>query len=134
EDAKGLSQSRRVPKQLQAELTSAAYPFEEALSAFHMRASHGKLVATEEIRRLSQLYWLAADWLEAKNVSLFQNSSENRLHITTHFAKKVLLEPARMYRLRAQDLTKLSPTQVDIANEYHRLLSLFRVELDSFER
>jgi cellulose synthase/poly-beta-1,6-N-acetylglucosamine synthase-like glycosyltransferase len=134
EGGEGLARSRRLPATLQAEFDEAARPFKLALIAFQMRERYGKIQPLAENNRLARLYEDAASWIEAQSVKFARSDSIYRSHTDRLFVEKILLEPARMHRQRAEQMRRRPLKPSEIADEYRRLAYLFDVEFSSFER
>ena len=128
-----LDVTRHLPGKIDKILAEQAGRFRAAYSRFKQQ----KVVNLhEETRRLAELYDAAAGWFEDQVKQHQINSHTDRL-----FIKKVFSEPAEMYRQYARSLSTtggqgegavLDAQQIE--HEYGRLLALFEVKLEYFER
>jgi hypothetical protein len=135
EDETALQATRALPGELKRLLSEPAMRLRRELIAFERRAREGSLDLGNEMRRLADLYRDAAVWLEEQATQAAASTHTDRL-----FAERILREPACRHRERAADLDReagLAAASLDsarIAREYRRLVSLFDVEVTSFER
>lgn len=128
-----LDKTRRLPGKVEEILAEQAGSFRVAYSIYRKRAAVDYL---EETQRLAGLYDAAAGWFEGQAGQFTVNSHTDRL-----FIEKVFTSPAAMYRAHARSLSAggnngkrviLNREQIEL--EYGRLLALFEVKLESFER
>jgi cellulose synthase/poly-beta-1,6-N-acetylglucosamine synthase-like glycosyltransferase len=134
EEAKGLARSRRLPARLQDEFNRAAQLFRLEQFAFETRDSAGVVNPAAETPRLAWLHERAADWLEVQAAKFVGSVRTDSSHTDLLFVEKILHEPARRHRERAEELTRAALARSEIADEYRQLISLFDVEFTSFER
>jgi len=128
-----LDRTRHLPGKIEKILAEQAGRFRVAHSRFKQRQV---IDFRDETRRLAGLYDAAASWFEDQAGQFQVNSHTDRL-----FIEKVFSEPAAMYRDYARSLST-SGIQQDgpvldsqqIEHEYSRLLALFEVKLEYFER
>ncbi|MEN8760939.1 MAG: glycosyltransferase family 2 protein [Thiogranum sp.] len=128
-----LDRTRNLPGTIGKILAEQAGRFRVAYSLFKQR----KVVDFgEEIRRLAGLYDAAASWFEDQAGKFPIDSHTDRL-----FIEKVFSEPAAMYRDYARTLSTTDSREEgavldrqQIEHEYSRLLALFEVKLEYFER
>jgi cellulose synthase/poly-beta-1,6-N-acetylglucosamine synthase-like glycosyltransferase len=125
-----LNQSRALVAESQRKFGAAAQPFTRALFQFQSRRRGGELHLAWESTQLTRLYETAASWLEALSSEFDRTAS----HTNQFFVEKILFEPARKLRRRADEIAQALLASNDLATEYHRLASLFRVQFSSFER
>jgi len=119
----------------------ALFRAEHAFYAAQQTAFEGRRVAgcvdlKAESRRLAKLYRRAARWLEEQ-----AEGWERADHYDALYIDRILLEPAKAHRARADELEgksrnpgRRSADLLHIAREYTRLAKLFSVRLTSFER
>jgi cellulose synthase/poly-beta-1,6-N-acetylglucosamine synthase-like glycosyltransferase len=128
-----LDRTRHLPGKIEKILAEQAGRYRVAHSLFTQRQV---IDFREETRRLAGLYDAAASWFEDQAGQFQVNSHTDRL-----FIEKVFYEPAAIYRDYARSLST-SGSQRDgpvldkqqIEHEYTRLLALFEVKLEYFER
>jgi cellulose synthase (UDP-forming) len=128
-DSEALARSRRLPCSMQKEFDKHLHFFETAQRGFEERWRVGEINPADEIKALASLYQKAADRIESQSEDFCEGTHTNRL-----FVNKILKEPARLHRQRAEWLLERFLTLEEIADEYRRLATLFRVEFSSFER
>src|SRR5262249_17967965 len=134
EGAKSLARSRRLPTRLQDEFNRAAQLFRLEQFAFETRDSACVVNPTAETLRLARLHERAADWLEVQPAKFVGSVRTDSSHTDLLFVEKILHEPARRHRERAEELTRRALSPSEITDEYRQLISLFDVEFASFER
>ena len=132
-DQRLLDMTRHLPGRIESILAEQAGRFRVAYSLFRQREV---VDFDEETRRLAELYDVAASWFEYQARQFRINSHTDRL-----FIEKVFTEPAAMYREYARSLSTNSSQEQgvvldrqQIEHEYARLLALFKVKLEYFER
>jgi len=128
-----LDMTRHLPGRVEQILAEQAGRFRLAYSLYRKREVIDYL---EETRRLAGLYDVAASWFENQAGQFSINS-----HTDSLFIEKVFTEPAAMYREYARSLStsgskkkELILNREQIEQEYGRLLALFEVKLEYFER
>jgi cellulose synthase/poly-beta-1,6-N-acetylglucosamine synthase-like glycosyltransferase len=135
EDRLSLAAARALPEQLNGLLRQPATQMKRELHSFQTREGSADLDETAELHRLADLYDQAAAWLE-RQADVCPAST----HIDALFVARVLREPARLHRERAEDLRQEARARQTpavrsrICREYRRLAGLFDVEVTSFER
>src|SRR5262249_43332738 len=134
EEAKGLARSRRLPTRLKEEFNSAAQLFRLEQFAFETRDRACVVNPATETPRLARLHERAADWLELQAAKFVGSVRTDSSHTDLLFVEKILHEPARRHRERAEELTRAALSRSEIADEYRQLISLFDVEFATFER
>ncbi len=132
-DQRLLDMTRRLPGKMERILAEQADRFRLAYSLYTQREVVDLL---EETRRLSELYNAAACWFEDQAKQFQINTHTDRL-----FVEKVFTEPSGMYREYARSLSTngskkkgIILNREQIEDEYARLMALFEVKLESFER
>jgi cellulose synthase/poly-beta-1,6-N-acetylglucosamine synthase-like glycosyltransferase len=85
-----------------------------------------------EASKLAGLYEWVAGWLERVLASIALPSDS--AHTDALFVARILREPARAHRDRADTLRRSTPGQDDLSRARRHLASLFEVEFTSFER
>jgi cellulose synthase/poly-beta-1,6-N-acetylglucosamine synthase-like glycosyltransferase len=129
-DAQALCRMRELPERLQDLLSPVSREFNAELLAYSRRLEQGPTDVQEEAKRLSELHYRAATWLEAR-----ADEWRIRCHVDSFFVEKILREPARRHRARA-DWLNSAQSYADVLplREYRRLAGLFDAEFSSFER
>jgi cellulose synthase/poly-beta-1,6-N-acetylglucosamine synthase-like glycosyltransferase len=131
--AADLAATRRLPREVQALMRSQERRYRAELGAFEQRASAGPIDSGAESARLAGLYREAAKWLEDRAAGY-----EVEDHTDATFVERILLEPARAHRERAQGIAARGradvPSAADLRRDYRRLAALFAVRLSAFER
>lgn len=128
-----LDMTRRLPGKVESVIAEQAGYFRDAYRDYRKRE---KVDYLEETQRLAGYYAVAADWFEKQAGKFRVNSHTDRL-----FIDKVFAEPAAMYREYAHTLSTNGSNKIgiilnreQIEDEYTRLLALFEVKLEYFER
>ncbi len=126
-----LNAARKAPKEICLVLEPQAELLQRAWQDFATRLSQGALHVATEMDILAALYEDVATWFK-QQAEIFPRGT----HTEAFFVQQVLLQPFHAFRLKAQELQTrasiLSPGE--IVQEYQRLVSLFQVEISSFER
>lgn len=134
-DREALISARALPGEIQDLLSKPTARLKAEQVAFEKREQHGRFDPRKEMHRLAGLYDEAATWLEDQADQAQMLTHEDRL-----FIERILREPARLHHVRASELRHLAQEGTELlrsaqlAREYHRLASLFAVEMSSFER
>jgi cellulose synthase/poly-beta-1,6-N-acetylglucosamine synthase-like glycosyltransferase len=139
DDVKQLAVMRRLPGLLQSKFDRPRHKMEQARNDFHMRATARSLNVATEYQRLADLYADAAEWLMDRMREYRATDPASKV-----FVRKVLerhydqlLERADELRQQAYPRDRSSSTREGFEHckrEYNRLLSLFSVDFNSFER
>jgi cellulose synthase (UDP-forming) len=135
-DMAGLVASRRLPHDVQKCVNEQKIRLRSCMETFSERRTTS-FSALDECLRLAACHREVAVWFQWQALSF-----EITDHTDRWFVKKVLLEPAAKYLKRAEELTNSVeksniPAGFDeqaVLREYRKLISLFDVELTSFER
>jgi cellulose synthase/poly-beta-1,6-N-acetylglucosamine synthase-like glycosyltransferase len=129
-DVHALCKVRELPSRLQDLLRPISLEFTAELLAYSKRVELGSSHVREEAKRLSELYRRAATWLDGR-----ADEWRIRCHVDSFFVEKILREPARRHRARADWLNSAqSCADVLPLRDYRRLAGLFDAEFSSFER
>jgi len=133
DDLAGLAAARRLSLEVQRLLDEPAAKLGSALESY-LERKIVRISASEEYRKLASLYYEVAAWFRQQ-----ASACPVRDHTDRWFVEKVLLDPARTHEERAAELEHRAAQEGRddedrITREYHRLASLFRVTLSSFER
>ena len=136
EDQQALTAARALPGEIEILLSKPASRMGEELAGFAKREQSPALNWRAELRRLASLYDEAAVWLEDQAVQCPATTHVDRL-----FVERILREPARLHRTRAEELRQRSEAPLlaaavasQVEREYRRLAGLFDVTVTSFER
>jgi cellulose synthase (UDP-forming) len=135
-DMARLIASRGLPHEVQKLVQEPKAMLKASMEAFVERNTRG-FDASDECLLLAACYREVAAWFKQQ-----ASSFEIADHTDRWFVKKVLLEPAGKYLRRAEELTNSVekwnfPAGFDVQaalRDYRKLISLFDVELTSFER
>ena len=131
EDQRKRVAARATVKRLSAALDGLAGPFTAAHWSFVTRADED-FDPAREAHLLADLNLAAAAGLE-QWARTYEHVSAD--HTDRFFAERILRNPARAYRERAESLRADSTLDLERTSlEYKRLASLFQVDLSVFER
>lgn len=132
-DAKALAAMRGLPAEIQRLLAEPAAMFRLAQTEYEARKARGDSLPINEASNLAMLYEWAANWLEGNALGTVVTDHADRL-----FMDAVVGRAARAHRERAEEMRhgacKDTLRRARIDREYQRLVSLFRVNMASFER
>jgi cellulose synthase/poly-beta-1,6-N-acetylglucosamine synthase-like glycosyltransferase len=132
-DLAGLSAMRRLPGEIRELLGEPRRTCLAALAAFWERHARAPLDLAQERRRLAALYRDVGDWFRAQAAR--QPIAD---HVDELFVDLTYRGHARACLKRGDELTRWSVScrlaQDDLVVGYRWLLSLFEVEVSSFER
>ncbi|UCB55881.1 MAG: glycosyltransferase family 2 protein [Thiotrichales bacterium] len=128
-----LDTTQRLPGRIERVLGEQAERFR---LAYRQYQQNGMVDFRYETQRLSGLYKEASRWFEYQAKQFSINTHTDRL-----FIEKVFNEPAAMYRQHARLLStrfknkkSVILNREQIEQEYHRLMALFEVKMEYFER
>jgi cellulose synthase/poly-beta-1,6-N-acetylglucosamine synthase-like glycosyltransferase len=139
EDMRMLEETRAIPARLQQLFDAPHARFVHELEAFHRRLEAGRTHAGVELNRLSLLYDIAADTLDAMGEDFIRGRAMAALsHVDRFYVEAIIGAQVRMHRERAQELRRqVHAGEVgmdEIQRQYRRLTGLFNVRFSSFER
>ncbi len=133
--ASDLRAMRQASGEIEAMLRPQESKFSAELDAFEHRTMHGSFEPAQECARLEKLYQEAAAWLEDVAVSFDVGGHADEL-----FVSRILRDPAKALRMRADEINAASSGQarelslLQITREHKRLTALFAVQVSCFER
>lgn len=132
-DQRLLDITKNLPGKVESELAEQAGHYRAAYERYRQ---HELVDFRAETRNLSRLYKEASGWFLERAKQFSVNSHTDRL-----FVEKVFKEPAAMYRQHARSLStrgnrnrNVILNREQIEQEYSRLMALFDVRLECFER
>jgi cellulose synthase (UDP-forming) len=132
ESIAALKKMRRLPGELEKLFRPQKRRYEAALSSFEQRRTQGLVNLTRESRRVANLYRDVAGWLETQAAAC-----KVRDHTDELFHRRILLEPARAHRRRADEFERRcresGVSDAELLHEYRRLAALFGARFASFE-
>lgn len=128
-----LEMTQRLPGRIEKIINEQGGRFREAYIRFRQQ---DLVDFRKETQNIARLYKEASAWFAQRAKQYPVNSHSDRL-----FVEKVFEEPAAMYLQHARSLStrgnrnrNVILNRVQIEQEYGRLLALFKVELEYFER
>ena len=134
EDLNSLVAARRLPRQVQSLLDAESEWTNAAYVAFLERKKRGVADPVEEIRRLSALFRKVSTWYLKQAATYPAQDHTDKL-----FLQRVFLDPGHAHLRHGNELVERCEHGralgiEDVHREYRRLVSVFGVELSSFER
>jgi cellulose synthase (UDP-forming) len=131
--ARQLAEVRELVRDTNRLMSTTRARYDSELKGFESRQASGQVNPSAEARRLARLYIAAAEWFERQAASHRAGD-----HYDYLFRERILLEPAREHRRRAEELARLdgsaAATNERLVREFKRLAALFAAEVTSFER
>ena len=131
-EMEALEAAREIVRDLQVEFAAYAAYFVAAEQRFGQRLKAGPIDADAEALGLAALYRQAARWIETRLDSWLSDSAG--APADGFFSDKIARRLIEEHRARAARLSDAGVEPAAIAGEYRRLVSLFKVEIVSFER
>lgn len=136
EAAKQLETMRMLSGELNDLLAAPARRYSAAREAYRLRKTQGRSAVHDELVELAALHDEAAHWF-TDQVRVFRPVT----HVDHLFLEKTLISRRNVLAARARELRGLARRRMHaldlperIEREYHRLATLFQVEITHFER
>lgn len=130
-----LRQARALPGAIREYLDAPRKEFEKALAAFDRENATGHNASASSLKRLAAVYGRAADWFSRES-SLLERVDHSDHFVAIEFFDRMRkdLRATADAILYASDEPQANVSRRRVRQLYQRLVRIFAVEIDSFER